>query len=76
MFPASRLCLPGWLLSTFDGADQPLPIVLYEKDGRIARITLDPPEILNAVEADMPTEISDAVVRADAVEYQTGALRA
>lgn len=37
----------------------------YRGDGRIARITLDRPERLNAIVAEMPGEIRDAVARAN-----------
>ena len=40
--------------------------VLYERDGRIARITLNRPEVLNAIDGDLPGALSDAVARADA----------
>ena len=40
--------------------------VLYERDGRIARITLNRPEVLNAIDDDLPRELEDAVERADA----------
>lgn len=40
--------------------------VLYERDGRIARITLNRPEVLNAIDDDLPAELSAAVARADA----------
>ena len=40
--------------------------VLYEKDGRIARITLNRPDVLNAIDDDMPHEIAEAAARADA----------
>lgn len=40
--------------------------VLYEKDGRIGRITLNRPDVMNAIEDDMPHELADAVARADA----------
>ena len=40
--------------------------VLYERDGRIARITLNRPEVLNAIDGDLPSALSDAVARADA----------
>ena len=39
--------------------------VLYEKDGRIARITLNRPERMNAIDDDMPPAIEEAVQRAD-----------
>ena len=38
----------------------------YEADGRIARITLNRPERLNAIDERMPGEIREAVRRADA----------
>ncbi|MFY0613941.1 MAG: crotonase/enoyl-CoA hydratase family protein [Hyphomicrobiaceae bacterium] len=43
-----------------------MPKVLYERDGRIARITLNRPDVLNAIDDDLPRELSEAVVRADA----------
>jgi enoyl-CoA hydratase len=38
--------------------------VRYERDGRLARITLDRPEKLNAINDEMPRELRDAVARA------------
>ena len=43
-----------------------MPRVLYERDGRIARITLNRPEALNAIDAELPAELQDAVARANA----------
>jgi enoyl-CoA hydratase len=43
-----------------------MPRVLYEKDGRIARITLNRPEVLNAIDLEMPAELEAAVARASA----------
>lgn len=40
--------------------------VLYEKDGRIGRITLNRPEVMNAIDGDLPGELSSAVAMADA----------
>ncbi len=40
--------------------------VLYEKEGRIGRITLNRPEVLNAIDDDLPRELAEAVARADA----------
>ena len=40
--------------------------VLFEKDGRIARITLNRPDALNAIDDDVPAELANAVQRADA----------
>lgn len=40
--------------------------VLYEKDGRIGRITLNRPDVMNAIDDDMPRELAEAVARADA----------
>ena len=42
--------------------------VLYEADGRIARITLNRPEVLNAIDDDVPRLIEEAVARANADE--------
>lgn len=39
--------------------------VLYETEGRIARITLNRPERLNAINRDIPTALSDAVLKAN-----------
>src|SRR3989440_4716159 len=43
-----------------------MPRVLYERDGRIARITLNRPEALNAIDAELPGELEVAVTRANA----------
>ncbi len=40
--------------------------VLYEKEGRIGRITLNRPDVMNAIDDDLPRELADAVARADA----------
>ena len=40
--------------------------VLYEKDGRIGRITLNRPEVMNAIDDDLPSELASAVAQADA----------
>ena len=40
--------------------------VLYEKDGRIGRITLNRPEVLNAINDDLPQALASAVAKADA----------
>src|SRR5919206_1197782 len=39
--------------------------IIYERDGRVARITLDRPERGNAITLDMPRELADCVERAD-----------
>ena len=39
--------------------------VLYEKDGRIGRITLNRPETMNAIDLDLLDELADAVKRAN-----------
>lgn len=41
------------------------PAVLYERDGRLARITLNRPDKLNAINDDMPRELRDAVALAN-----------
>ncbi len=40
--------------------------VLYERDGRIARITLNRPDVLNAIDGELPAALAEAVARADA----------
>ncbi|MDP6708494.1 MAG: crotonase/enoyl-CoA hydratase family protein [Alphaproteobacteria bacterium] len=40
--------------------------VLYEKDGRIGRITLNRPQVMNAIDDDLPVELAAAVAEADA----------
>jgi enoyl-CoA hydratase len=40
-------------------------VVLYQKDGRIARLTLNRPERLNAISGEMPAAIEEAVRRAN-----------
>ncbi len=40
--------------------------VLYERDGRVGRITLNRPERLNAIDDAMPRALRDAVARANA----------
>lgn len=42
-----------------------MPKVLYERDGRIGRITLNRPEVMNAIDDDLPHELSAAVAEAD-----------
>ena len=44
-----------------------MPRVHYERDGRIARITLNRPEVLNAIDDEMPAELEAAVGEANAV---------
>ena len=40
--------------------------VLYERDGRIGRIILNRPEVMNAIDDDLPRQLSAAVAEADA----------
>ena len=40
--------------------------VLYEKDGRIGRITLNRPDVLNAIDDELPGALAEAVARAEA----------
>ncbi|HEU4988055.1 MAG TPA: crotonase/enoyl-CoA hydratase family protein [Rhizobiaceae bacterium] len=40
--------------------------VLYEKDGRIARIILNRPDVLNAIDDELPRELAEAVEKANA----------
>ncbi len=39
--------------------------VLYEKDGRIARITLNRPQVMNAIDDEVPQALADCVARAN-----------
>ena len=39
--------------------------VIFEKDGRIGRITLNRPEKLNAIDDDVPGQLQDAVHEAE-----------
>jgi enoyl-CoA hydratase/carnithine racemase len=39
--------------------------VLYESDGRIARITLNRADVLNAIDDELPVELAEAVAKAD-----------
>ena len=43
-----------------------MPKVIYEKDGRIGRITLNRPEVMNAIDDDVPVELADCVASANA----------
>lgn len=43
-----------------------MPKVNFEKDGRIGRITLNRPDVLNAIDQDLPEELADCVTRANA----------
>ena len=40
--------------------------VLYEKDGRIGRITLNRPKVMNAIDGNMAGDLAEAVAKADA----------
>ncbi len=42
-----------------------MPKVLYEKDGRIGRITLNRPAVLNAIDSDLPRELADCIAEAN-----------
>ncbi|MEX5599272.1 crotonase/enoyl-CoA hydratase family protein [Pseudophaeobacter sp. C1-32P7] len=46
--------------------EEKMTTVAYEKDGRIARITLNRPETMNAIDDQMPRDLAAAVARADA----------
>lgn len=39
--------------------------VLYERDGRIGRITLNRPEVMNAIDNELPAELAECVARAN-----------
>ena len=40
--------------------------VLYEVDDRIARITLNRPDVMNAIDGEIPQALADCVARANA----------
>jgi enoyl-CoA hydratase/carnithine racemase len=42
-----------------------MPRVLYQRDGRIARVTLNRPEVLNAIDGALPSELEAAVAEAN-----------
>ena len=45
------------------GMDMTDSLVIFEKDGRLARITLNRPEVLNAIDDRIPRLLQDAVER-------------
>lgn len=49
-----------------EGREGALARVLYEKDGRIARITLNRPEVMNAIDDELPAELEACVEQANA----------
>jgi enoyl-CoA hydratase/carnithine racemase len=46
--------------------EETMPRVLYQRDGRIARITLNRPEVMNAIDDQLPAELEAAVEEANA----------
>jgi enoyl-CoA hydratase len=43
-----------------------MPKVIYQKDGRIGRITLNRPEVMNAIDDELPAELAACVAQANA----------
>lgn len=43
--------------------------VLYEEDGRVGRITLNRPDVMNAIDDDLPFELEAAVAAANASDH-------
>lgn len=43
-----------------------MPTVTYERDGRIGRVTLNRPEVMNAINDELPNELQDAIKTAEA----------
>ena len=43
-----------------------MPKVIYEKDGRIGRVTLNRPDVLNAIDDELPGALANCVERANA----------
>src|ERR1700674_391975 len=46
--------------------EETMPRVLYQRDGRIARITLNRPEVMNAIDDQLPSKLEAAVEEANA----------
>src|ERR1700694_3546686 len=49
-----------------DEGEEIMPRVLYQRDGRIARVTLNRPEVMNAIDEELPAELEAAVEEANA----------
>src|ERR1700730_15157728 len=49
-----------------ENGEETMPRVLYQRDGRIARITLNRPEVMNAIDDKLPVELEAAVEEANA----------
>lgn len=43
-------------------------VVLYARDGRIGRVTLNRPEVMNAIDGRLPDALAEAIRRANADE--------
>lgn len=43
-----------------------MPKVLFERDGRIGRVTLNRPDVLNAIDDELPSELADCIGQANA----------
>ncbi len=43
-----------------------MPKVTYEKEGRIGRVTLNRPDVLNAIDMDLPAELAACIAEANA----------
>ncbi|WP_276202408.1 crotonase/enoyl-CoA hydratase family protein [Ruegeria marisrubri] len=54
------------MLSCWQNREEAMSAVAYEQDGRVARITLNRPEVMNAINDELPVELAGAVERADA----------
>ena len=46
-----------------------MPKVTYERDGRIGRITLNRPEVMNAIDNELPEELAGCVAEANGDEH-------
>ena len=55
-------------MTLFNATETTMPDspVLYERDGRLARITLNRPDALNAIDFDLPAALQSAVEQANA----------
>ncbi|MEZ5675329.1 MAG: crotonase/enoyl-CoA hydratase family protein [Thalassovita sp.] len=64
-FPLAA-CLHRATLFPSSQREERMTKVLYEKTGRIARITLNRPEVMNAIDDELPHLLAAAVAQADA----------
>jgi len=64
--PLSSVHLATYVFWFCQPAEKQMPTVDYERDGRIGRITLNRPDVMNAINDELPGDLSRAVAEADA----------